>query len=299
LNNFLVDRPEHHARVLRPFTHWVLLRRARRRADLGRATSGTATRLRTYVYIVLELLTWLDERGLSLASLRQDHVDTWLTGGRKRREIGPFLEWATERGLTARHSIPSRAGQIGTGGAALTEGQRWQQLRQLLDGDDTLLEVRVAGGLVLLYGLAASRLRLLAVEQVHQKDGDTFLDFGSQPLFIPPRLAALLHMLAAAPRRRSKVPVAHDRGWLFPGAVPGEPLSEPGFKLLLRRGGVRTRAARSAALIAFAAELPPSVLADLLGLTIQTAQKWAARTQPDWAAYLRSRMADGRGGKRT
>ncbi len=108
---------------------------------------------------------------------------------------------------------------------------------------------------------------------------------------IPPRLAVLLQMLAAAPRQRSKVSVARDRGWLFPGGVPGEPLPEPGFKLLLQRGGVSRRAARSTALIAFAAELPPLVLAELLGLSIQTARKWAARTQPDWASYLKERSA--------
>jgi hypothetical protein len=48
--------------------------------------------------------------------------------------------------------------------------------------------------------------------------------------------------------------------------------------------------------IAFAAELPPPVLADLLGLTVQTAQKWASYTQPDWAAYLEVRAADDKAG---
>jgi len=300
LEQLLADRPEHHARVVRPFTQWVLLRRARRRAEKGQATSNTAGRLRTRVYVVLEFLTWLDGHGLSLAGLRQDHVDAWLTsGGSRRYGVDLFLAWTAERGLTGRHTVPSRGDRTGTVAPALTEDERWRQLRRLLDQDDAPLDARVAGGLVLLYGLPASRLRLLTVEHIQDDRGDTYLNFGSQPLFIPPRLAALLNMLAAAPRRHSNVPVTRHRRWLFPGGVPGEPLSEPGFKLLLRRAGVSPRAARFAALIAFAAELPPPVLAELLGVTIQTAQKWAARTKPDWAAYLKSRMADAPRGERT
>jgi hypothetical protein len=153
--------------------------------------------------------------------------------------------------------------------------------------------------LILLYGLPASRLRLLTAEQIRQDDGETYLDIGGQPLLIPPRLAVLLQELAAAPRQRSKVPVALDRRWLFPGVIPGEPLSQNGFVRILRREGVVTRTARSAALIAFAAELPPPVLAELLGIAVQTAQKWAARTRPDWAAYLDARMADRRHPPRT
>jgi hypothetical protein len=299
LEQLLADRPEHDARVLRPFTQWVLLRRARRRAERGRTTSLTATRLRTYVYAVLEFLTWLDARGLSLAALRQEHVDTWLSDGvRRRHDVGLFLTWAAERALTGSHRVPSWVNRAGVG-PALTEDERWRQLRDLLDNDDAPMEVRVAGGLILLYGLPASRLRLLTAEQIRHDGGDTYLDIGSQPLFIPPRLAVLLRELAAAPRQRSKVPVARDRRWLFPGVIPGEPLSPNGFVRLLRREGVVTRTARSAALIAFAAELPPPVLAELLGLAVQTAQKWAARTRPDWAAYLDARMADRRHRTRT
>jgi hypothetical protein len=49
--------------------------------------------------------------------------------------------------------------------------------------------------------------------------------------------------------------------------------------------------ARAAALINLTAEIPPPVLADLLGLHITTAQRWADRTQADWTAYLHARAA--------
>ena len=44
------------------------------------------------------------------------------------------------------------------------------------------------------------------------------------------------------------------------------------------------------ALIALAGRLPSSVLAELLDIHVQTARKWAAYSQPDWAAYLAERI---------
>jgi hypothetical protein len=63
---------------------------------------------------------------------------------------------------------------------------------------------------------------------------------------------------------------------------------------LLRQHGINTHAGRNAALIALASELPVPVLADLLGVHIHTAQKWAAHVQRDWATYLDARSADHR-----
>ncbi|MDH6120448.1 hypothetical protein [Kitasatospora sp. GAS204B] len=65
--------------------------------------------------------------------------------------------------------------------------------------------------------------------------------------------------------------------WLFPGVVPGRPLSRKAFNDRLARQGIHTRAARTAALIALATELPAPVLADLLDIHIHTALRPATR----------------------
>jgi hypothetical protein len=46
---------------------------------------------------------------------------------------------------------------------------------------------------------------------------------------------------------------------------------------------------RSAALIDLAADLPAAVLADLLGVHINTAVRWVRRSKRDWASYLAAR----------
>jgi len=297
LEHLLAGRPQE-ARLLRPFTHWVLLRRARRRADRrGHDTSGP--RLRAQIYVVLEFLAWLDQHGLTLAALTQEHVDDWLVSGSsgRRLEIGPFLNWATQRGLTDRHVLPSSASRRGPSQILMTDEQRWQQLRSCVEDGALPLEVRVAGALALLYGLTLARIRRLTSADIQRSaNDDMYLKVGRQPLLIPPRIASLLQQLSVSPRRRSLLPI-DGPPWLFPGVVPGEPLSSQAIgDLLQRHVGVRSHAARQAALIAFAAELPPPVLADLLGLTVQTAQKWASYTQPDWAAYLAARAADDKAG---
>jgi len=242
----------------------------------------------------MEFVAWLDQQGLTLASLTQAHVDTWLVSGNAGRQlnIAPFLSWAAQRGLTDKHVLPTAGQRRGPGEVLMTEAQRWQQLRTCIDDVRLPLEARAAAALALLYGLTLTQIRHLTSSDVHATGDDTYLKVGRRPLFIPPRIGTLLRQLVASPRRRSLLPI-DGPGWLFPGVVPGEPLSGQAIgDFLQRHVGVTSRATRQAALIAFAAELPPAVLADLLGLTVQTAQRWASYTQPDWAAYLEARTAD-------
>jgi hypothetical protein len=58
----------------------------------------------------------------------------------------------------------------------------------------------------------------------------------------------------------------------------------------LRHHGIEPRQARNTALAAWASDLPPAVLASLLGVHLQTAVNWASRTHRDWTAYLAERQ---------
>ena len=46
---------------------------------------------------------------------------------------------------------------------------------------------------------------------------------------------------------------------------------------------------------ALVAELPASVLADLTGISVSTAERWSQWAKRDWAAYVGQRTADDRG----
>ena len=54
--------------------------------------------------------------------------------------------------------------------------------------------------------------------------------------------------------------------WLFPGIQPDSPLRASRLQVRLNAYGLRARAARTTALLDLATEVPPVVLADLLGM---------------------------------
>jgi hypothetical protein len=77
--------------------------------------------------------------------------------------------------------------------------------------------------------------------------------------------------------------------WLFPGRVPGQPIDGHSLTNLLNRHGISARPARNGAL---AADLPAAILADLLGLHVNTAVRWVTYARRGWADYLAIRTAE-------
>jgi len=84
---------------------------------------------------------------------------------------------------------------------------------------------------------------------------------------------------------------------LAEGVVPLNP-QEAVFEGMLA-GWARQQRSRflredaTTALAAWASDLPPAVLASLLGVHIQTAVNWASHTRRDWTTYLAERVRVG------
>jgi len=81
LEHLLAGKPAHHTRLIRPFTHWFVLRRARRAAARRAFTRGSADFARARVLVALNLLSWVDQRGQVLRDLTQADLDQWLADG--------------------------------------------------------------------------------------------------------------------------------------------------------------------------------------------------------------------------
>ncbi len=64
------------------------------------------------------------------------------------------------------------------------------------------------------------------------------------------------------------------------------------FGVRFQRYGINAHAGRNTARLALAAELPASVLADLTGISISTAERWSQWAKRDWTAYVGQRAAD-------
>ena len=164
----------------------------------------------------------------------------------------------------------------------LDDDERWRLLQRCLPDTALPVDIRAAGALTLLFGLPTERIRHLTADQLSCQGKHTYLTAGRRPALIPPRLANLLQDLATKPEPQRRLSVHADRRaaqWLFPGLVPGQPIANHALTTRLSRHDINVRISRNGALAALAADLPAAVLADLLGMHINTAVRWVCRTR--------------------
>src|SRR6185312_5646486 len=102
-------------------------------------------------------------------------------------------------------------------------------LHRCLNDDTIDIDLRAGGALILLYGLGTTRVLGLRQNQIHTKDGNTYLTLGDHDMVLPPKLAQLLAQLPR-PTRRSTLPepLSPDR-LLFPGRTPDRPVNSGVF----------------------------------------------------------------------
>ena len=148
--------------------------------------------------------------------------------------------------------------------------------------------MRAGGALILLYGITTTRVLGLRQNQIHTKDGHTYLTLRDHDMVLPPKLAQL-----PRPTRRSTLaePLTPDR-LLFPGRTPDRPVNSGVFGKRLKHSGLTIRGGRNTGLIGLAAELPAAVLADLLAIDIVTATRWTGYAKRDWNDFLAARHAN-------
>jgi hypothetical protein len=145
--------------------------------------------------------------------------------------------------------------------------------------------------------MLVSRITQLTKDDVIEDSQATWLAIDGHRLMLPARLAHLVRQLRDQdePRwtlGRLGTPVP----WLFPGQSPARPAVDILFGVRLHRYGIDAHAGRNTARLALAAELPASVLADLTGISVGTAERWSQWAKRDWAAYVGQRTADDRRG---
>lgn len=194
MEHLLDDKPAHHARLIRPFAHWFVLRRARRTAARRTFTRGSADFARARILAALDLLSWLDERAQDLRDLTQADLDRWLTDGTTtRRAVRYFLHWAHGRGLVSDLNVPLPPRQEPE--RLLAEDEHIHQLDRCLTDEAMPLDLRVGGALVLLFGMLVSRITQLTKDDVIEDSQATWLAIDGHRLMLPARLSHLVRQL--------------------------------------------------------------------------------------------------------
>ena len=273
-------QPAADRRLVHAYATWQVMRRLRASAA-GTARPRTPTaHARNKIRAAVSFLAWLRGRRITLATCGQADIDQWLHTGPSACTTRDFLAWAVSRGHCRPLTIPAPPRDTGP---AISQDQRWALTARLLH--DTALEPtdRVAGCLLLLYGQPLSRIAAMTTSQVTHRDHETFIRLGRHDVPVPGPLAGAALTLINDGRSYRGVGSPPATTWLFPGHLPGRPITPARLGERLRAIGIYAQTGRRAALTDLAAQLPAAVLADLLHET--TAAKWIHQAGGDWTRY--------------
>jgi hypothetical protein len=269
-------------RLVQSFATWQVMRRLRRNAgQAGRPRSVTA-HARNQITAAAGFLAWLDGRGRPLASCRHADIDDWLATGPGAWQVRGFLAWAARRGHCTAFTIPAPGRAHGP---ATSPDHRWALTSRLLHDDSLDPTDRVAGCLLLLYGQQLSRIAAITTGQVSRRDDAVFVRFGQHDVPVPEPLGAALLELIRNGRTHVGVGSPARTRWLFPGGLPGQPITASQLGERLRALGIYAMPGRRAALTDLAAQLPAAVLSDLLHLSAGAAVRWTHDAGGDWSTY--------------
>lgn len=280
LRDQLVDEPKHRADLVHRFARWHALRRLRLLGD--RVTRGSALQVRNAILSAIRFLTWLDNREAELADLTQAMLDDYLLsrpGHAAMLEL--FIEWTNRTGLTSALELPKRPTALPE--IVLSDEQRWDHVETLLHDDTIHLYARVGGLFMLLFAQPVARICRMRANQVTIDSDHVTVTFDTEPIELPAPLDQLIRDHLTQPGWASYV--SQTDTWLFPGGVPGKHLTTETMRARLVACGIHPNHARKAAMFQLAAAMPVPVLADLLGLSPNTAVRWAALAARDWSQY--------------
>ena len=284
LHDYLRSLPAPVADVLRRYATWQVLRRLRRADHGGTLTHGAISAGRGDIVTVARFLSWLHDRELDLADLTQPILESYSDAHpAPARRLRPFLRWTHSTALTPRVGLPAPPRTLPR--VTVSDEDRWARVETLLHDDTIRLYVRVAGLIILLYAQPVSRVCRMRRQQITVHDHDVVtITFDQVSIELPPPMNQLLIRHLATRGQASYL--SRPDHWLFPGGLPGKHLVTENLRSQLLARGIPPGSTRNAALFQLAAAMPIPVLADVLGLSTNTATRWATLVGRDWNTYI-------------
>lgn len=280
LARFLTTIPEEHARLIRRYHQWRTLPRLRQRAE-PTSTGVFANHMRN-VRLIAAFLAWLQEQHLHLSTMDQAVVDRYFAAASSRDVLGQFLTWAAGSGLCTRVEVPRVRG--GPPQAAMSD-EALAELAERVLADVALSPVgRLLALFAIVYAQPIRSSVELRLEAVEQDEGRVSIRFAATRVHLPATIAKLLQEhLEQLETRGSYHPIVNE--WLFPGIVPGQHLAAGTGIGLLTRAGLSVRALRTSRLVLLSQTVPARVLADVIGISTQTAHARSIASGGTWQSY--------------
>lgn len=276
-----------HRQIATRWLNWRVLPRLRTLDEQQRADISARNTTRQ-VEQVVAFLTGLQDAGRHLGETTQHDIDSWFAGpGAIRHVVRPFLTWARQnRQLPRQIELPPT--YVGKHVTPMDAEQRWQIARRLTTCDSLDPADRIAAALIVLYAQPVSRVVALTTDDVTVTETGTSLTLGTDALELPEPFATVIRQLPV--RRRAGTAEQLPTRWLFPGNHAGTHITQNALANRLRRTlGIQPRQLRLAAAEQLTREIPPAMLASILGLRPLTIVRINANAGGSWANYAADR----------
>lgn len=271
------------SRPIRQFATWHHLNRINELALAGKPTRGPVHASKQDITEALKFIEWLrTEYGRTIADCTQQDVDQWVaTGPTTRHLIRTFIIWCKKMRVNGSITLGHRQAKTVR---VLTQDQRLEWIRELLCGDSESLPYRVAGTLLLLYAQPLVTVASIPMSKVLVAPDRLSLELGVTASPVPEPFAEMLRRhIVTRPNIRT---VTRESPWLFPGIRAGDHIHPDGVVVRLRKLGINILGARSAALRELVTQVPPPVVAEMLGYSDQVVHRHAELAAEPWGRYF-------------
>lgn len=288
LDRLLASLDQPHRRLVARWARWKVLPPLRQRAEQEGELRPAVANARRRIEQTVAFVTILQDQGRALIDATQHDIDQWFAGsGVARWNARPFLAWCLQH-----HHLPSQlelpAQYRGRPTPPADPEDRWALAARLASDDQLDPADRVAGLLVVLYAQPLSRIATLSRNDIVAIDDRVQLRLGPDPLDLPEPLSSLILTLPVT--RRHSTAQQLPNPWLFTGGHAGKHIRAESLGIRLSRIGVEPRRMRLAAAEQLTREVPPAMLAGVLGLRISTAVQHASRSGGNWTNYAAARQ---------
>lgn len=269
-------RPVEDQLLLKRYCRWNIA--PLRSAHASQATSGAYHRVRRYLHFAHQFLARIREQNHNLSTYPQRNIDAFLSSCTvsEHDALVALLSWARTQKLT---TLQASVRRHVLSAEHYDDEHRLSITRQLLTNLTISTADRLAGLLVAFYGCSLRKVSLLQRQHFMVEEQCTKLYLSAQPIILPDPLPDILIEHLDTLNDRSPT------GWVFPGRNPGHHISSGALGRRLLRIGFKSLSVRTTAVMDLSAQLPPQVLSEMIGISIESAVAWWKLSGNGWGTY--------------
>jgi len=258
--------------AVRQFVRW----RQQRTDSTRHLTMTQAANDRNELRVILSLIRAVNTAGTTINTAHQATLDSWMVSVRTPLKVRRFLIWCATSGTNTGLVPPTYQRNPFNLGGTLTNSNE-DALRRALTENTHPPRMRLAVLLTIGYGVRVHKIAELRRDALELIDGRPRIRLGTLDLDLPVVAAPWVETILAGATVRNRVGgTPRDDTWVFPGYRHNDHMLPASLATKLRAIGVSPRQAHQAAAAALITQVPPAVIARLLGVSLTTAAAWHA-----------------------